>query len=826
MKRFYLIDERILIRVIQTLAGLTFLVPLITSSGFYFPFIVPRNVVFRILVALMTFVYVALVAQNRSFLPKRHIVWLLFAAFVGSFTIASIFGNGFQWSFWSNFERMDGLITLYHLFAYLMILYATLRRKEYFHELLQISFIIAIVVSLVGLSQLVGVNLLLASSGGARISATLGNATYLAAYLLIHLFIGAYLFLNRREGANDAVMRYGLLAVDLIVTVFTVLFGGGTDRVGMWSQIFSHPLLWGYLVALHLAIFVPVVVRGVAERVRKLCSALQYGLPLLMFLLLIGLTQTRGALVGFAMAVIAMTSMLLFRRGERRAVRITSGLVILAIIGSGVFIVTNRDNPLIKRVDILEKIASISRDDGTVQTRLVSWEAGLKGFLDRPVFGWGLEQYQIIFNKYFPVVIYTDEGTPLWFDRPHNLLIQYLAEGGVITVLAYLAFVAIFVILMARHQKQKYTDVLFVGLIVAYLGQNLFVFDSINSYVPFYLMLAMMLHLLVREGDTSGAAQQQGQPGGLTSLSGWTVVGVTGVVMAALIWGGSVRAVQTNRAFVEQYTSLTSQTAPQQIRSTLDDIFAVLDAGPFLGRAELLGVVSEHAVNLLQQRTIPDTVMVSIVSDLTIRFDELRRTVRDDARVNLFQMNLLLNAAYLDTRYAQKLLTLSDETLPLSPTRPQLYYVTGRALMILGRYEEGIEIFKKAVALAPDIFDAQWNLFVAYLTLPDGQGLVDAEAVLAKLKEIRPFEIEQYARVASIFAQTKHFDQAEDILREVISVYADAEVDIRADLYLGLARLYALQDKKEEALEALRIFDELAPDRRALGDPIRKQFGE
>ena len=57
-------------------------------------------------------------------------------------------------------------------------------------------------------------------------------------------------------------------------------------------------------------------------------------------------------------------------------------------------------------------------------------------------------------------------------------------------------------------------------------------------------------------------------------------------------------------------------------------------------------------------------------------------------------------------------------------------------------------------------------------------------------------------------------------------MYADAEVDIRADLYLGLARLYALQDKKEEALEALRIFDELAPDRRALGDPIRKQFGE
>ncbi|MEK7584482.1 MAG: O-antigen ligase family protein, partial [Patescibacteria group bacterium] len=737
MKRFYLIDERILIRVVQTLAGLTFLVPLITSSGFYFPFIVPRNVVFRVLVALMVFVYAVLVAQNRSFLPKRHIVWLLLLAFVASFTVASVFGNGFQWSFWSNFERMDGLITLYHLFAFLMIVYSTFRSRDYFHELLQVSFVIAIVVSLVGISQLVGVNLLLASSGGARISATLGNATYLAAYLLIHLFIGAFLLLNRREGVKDDVMRYALIAFDLTVTAFHVMFSAGDGRVGMWSQIFSHPFLWGYIVALHLAAFVPVIMRrmpdtvvvhdargvpaptrGIREFVGKLCDAFLYGLPLVVFIFLIGTTQTRGALVGLAMGIIAMSIMLLVRKGERRAVRIASCLIILSIIGSGALIISNRDNAFIQRVDILSKIASISRSDGTVQTRLVSWEAGLKGFLDRPLFGWGLEQYQVIFNKYFPVVIYTDEGTPLWFDRPHNLLVQYLAEGGVITVITYLAFLVVFVLLMIRHQKQKYTDVLFVGLIVAYLGQNLFVFDSINSYVPFYLMLAMMLHLLVREGDPHGAASPQGQQGALISSRGWAVVGITGVVMAALIWGGSVRAAQTNSAFVEKYSLLTTQTAPQEIRRTLDDIFTVIDAGPFLGRAELLGVVSEHVVSLLQRRTVSDTVMVSIVSDLDIRFNNLPRSIRSDARVDLFQMNMLLNAAYLDTKYATEVLTLGAEITPLSPTRPQIYYILGRALMILGRYDEGIETFQKAVALAPHIFDAQWNLFVAYLTLP------------------------------------------------------------------------------------------------------------
>ncbi len=99
--------------------------------------------------------------------------------------------------------------------------------------------------------------------------------------------------------------------------------------------------------------------------------------------------------------------------------------------------------------------------------------------------------------------------------------------------------------------------------------------------------------------------------------------------------------------------------------------------------------------------------------------------------------------------------------------------------------------------------------------------------MFAKLKEIKVFNIDDYARVASIYAQTKHYIQAEGILREVISVYADAEPDLRADLYLGLARLYAIQDKKNEALEALKTFDELvSPERRSLGDPIRKQFAE
>ncbi len=160
MKTLNIIPERWLVWAIRFLVAVTFLVPLITFSSYYFPYIVPRNVAFRIIVEVVVLLYTVLVLQNRSYIPKWNWALSLLTGFVGAMTLASLINGTFQYSFWSNYERMDGLVTMYHLYAYFFILFATVRQRRSFEQLMQLSIFIAFAVALIGFSQVLGVNLL------------------------------------------------------------------------------------------------------------------------------------------------------------------------------------------------------------------------------------------------------------------------------------------------------------------------------------------------------------------------------------------------------------------------------------------------------------------------------------------------------------------------------------------------------------------------------------------------------------------------------------------------------------------------------------------
>src|SRR5882724_5774242 len=97
---------------------LTLFVPLIVSTNFFFPFITGKNFAFRILTELIFGLWIVLALRDVHFRPKFS--WLaamlmVFLVIIGIADIAS--PNSFK-SFWSNYERMEGYVTLLHLAAY------------------------------------------------------------------------------------------------------------------------------------------------------------------------------------------------------------------------------------------------------------------------------------------------------------------------------------------------------------------------------------------------------------------------------------------------------------------------------------------------------------------------------------------------------------------------------------------------------------------------------------------------------------------------------------------------------------------------------------
>ena len=91
--------------------------PLLLFNGLFFPFITSKVFAFRILVEIGIIFLTLLALEDKKYIPRITPITLLFFLFIAVLFIADIFGANSIRSIWSNFERMEGWVTLVHLFG-------------------------------------------------------------------------------------------------------------------------------------------------------------------------------------------------------------------------------------------------------------------------------------------------------------------------------------------------------------------------------------------------------------------------------------------------------------------------------------------------------------------------------------------------------------------------------------------------------------------------------------------------------------------------------------------------------------------------------------
>jgi tetratricopeptide (TPR) repeat protein len=144
--------------------------------------------------------------------------------------------------------------------------------------------------------------------------------------------------------------------------------------------------------------------------------------------------------------------------------------------------------------------------EGTVHGRIVVWGIAWKGFLDRPILGWGPENFGLAFVKHYDPCLGSRQCAPeVWFDRAHNIVFDTLAETGIVGLLAYLSmFAAVFYSLyksQARGMAGVAEVAIFVALLTAYFLQNLTVFDMVVSYMMLFMVLGFAAYLYSSRRD-------------------------------------------------------------------------------------------------------------------------------------------------------------------------------------------------------------------------------------------------------------------------------------------------------------------------------------
>jgi O-antigen ligase len=201
----------------------------------YYPFVVPKVIYFRTLIELVAVLLVSYAVYTREGLHlaifKKKITWVPLV-FLGFSYLSALVGLDFYHSFWSIFERMDGLVTLTHLIAYF---YAVLLvfNKEDWHKFFVINGVVAVLVGLYAVLQHYGFSWF-QDTADVRVRGTIGNAAFLASYLGIMFFLALYL---ARE-AKTVLMRrmwWCTAGLSLIVILLTqtrgAIVAGGVSLV-------------------------------------------------------------------------------------------------------------------------------------------------------------------------------------------------------------------------------------------------------------------------------------------------------------------------------------------------------------------------------------------------------------------------------------------------------------------------------------------------------------------------------------------------------------------------------------------------------------------
>src|SRR3989338_1483934 len=95
-------------------------IPFLVSSSFFFPFITTKAFTWRIIVEIIFAAWLLLALVDADYRPKKSPILYAVGAFLLVIGVADVLGVDRANSFWSNFERMEGFITMLHLGAFFL----------------------------------------------------------------------------------------------------------------------------------------------------------------------------------------------------------------------------------------------------------------------------------------------------------------------------------------------------------------------------------------------------------------------------------------------------------------------------------------------------------------------------------------------------------------------------------------------------------------------------------------------------------------------------------------------------------------------------------
>ena len=505
--------------------------------------------------------------------------------------------------------------------------------------------------------------------GGVRVDGTIGNAAYLAAYLLFAVAVAVWQALE-----SKGFLRYSLFtlaAVEVIIVYFTA---------------------------------------------------------------------TRGAVLGL-IGGIGIGAVLWMIESGSRGRKVAGGLFVALVLLVGGFYIS-RNSDFVKSEPTLARVTSISVSDLSVRSAL--WGMALQGVAERPITGWGQEGFNYVFNKYYKPELYAQEP---WFDRAHNVFIDWLVGGGIPAFLLFIGLFVSAVIALYKREASRAERVLLISALAAYGIQAIVVFDNLFTYVPLAALLATAHAASARPWKFMESLPKTNE----SSLQ--IALPLTAVIAIASIWMINVPNIAAASSLV-QGLSVTSANITPNIAHFQD----ALNENTY-AKQEIREQLVIFMSNVVSQRRAPIETLNSLAQ---LSLTEMGKEIESQPKDARLRLEYALGFRVVgDTKNAIAQTQVARE---LSPKKQTIMLELGIEYWQVGDFEKAREVFHQAYdldrsfnavaeyAAAGDIAAGHVSEGKDLLIKAEGTAIVDSEPVILAYYQAKAFP----ELIASLQLQVKN----------------------------------------------------------------------
>ena len=593
-------------------------------------------------------------------------------------------------------------------------------------------------------------------------------------------------FFNLSFGVSLLVSAYGI--VQRFPNIFNIyVFEAGISRI---TSTLGNPTYVAIYLLFNLAFALIFLFKNKQRPIKYFYLAV-----IVVDFFAFSLTDIRGAYLGLILGAGLALFLYLFLGGSKKYKVAFSALLVLGVLVAGL-IFLNPKNKVISGLPILNRLSTISLSATTVQTRLMSWNAAWQGFKQYPVLGVGMENFNIIFNKYFKAYYFNLAPSETYFDRAHNQFLNLLVESGILALLLYLGFP----ILLAYYLIGGYRNKVFAlnefliltALAAAYFIHIFFVFDDINSFLFFAVLLAFVEFRYWQNNIIAVESGKKPVRSAVKFLSALTIL-----VLAFSIYSFNFKVLEASSASAEGYMATNFDEKINYFNRSLD-LNIIPAENLVVNYADYLNELSDKL-----DQVAPDQKKIQLLDGAIKKVGQALKNeiAKKPADAFLYLKEAQLdNLAYLfydDKKYIDEAVADSQQAIKLSPERLQFYYVLGESYVISERAEEAKKTLEKALALNPDFNATYYYLGRVYLTNDEVDRAYDY--IIRQAIEERKY---QPQNTKILVALSQKFVERKDYPKVAVIYEKILEIDPNnAQVTAALAAAYVQLDQYDKAIE-------------------------